>query len=197
MRPAVFLDRDDTLNANADLDWAAITAGRPRLRPGDLVDPDRLALLPGVLDACAALADAGFALVVVTNQSSVAMGGATLAEVDATNARLDALLHRGTRRLLTAIYSAPYHPQGIVHPFNTDHPDRKPGGGMLRRAAREHGLDLNASWIVGDKARDVEAGLDAGLVPERCLLIGPGAPLPDLAAAARTILRQTAPGRVG
>lgn len=192
--PAVFLDRDDTLNVNAELDWPALTRGNDRLRPGDLVDPGHVRLLPGVGDACAALVDAGYALVIVTNQSSVAMGGSTIEQVEATNARVMELIAREGRSLITAAYYSPHHPAGIVPPFNTAHPDRKPGPGQLKRAAAEHGLDLSASWMIGDKQRDVDAGIAAGLDPARCLLIGGDAELADLAAATAVVLASRGAG---
>lgn len=187
-RPAVFLDRDDTLNVNAELDWGLLTRGRDRLRPGDLVDPAHVELLPGALEACERLVDAGYMLIVVTNQSSVARGGSRIEEVDATNARLMDLVSRNGASLITAAYYSPHHPAGIVQPYNTAHPDRKPGPGMLLRASAEHGIDLSISWIVGDKQRDVDAGLAAGLAPSRCLLIGGAAKLGDIGAATEVIL---------
>ncbi len=191
-RAAVFLDRDDTLNVNAELDWGLLTRDRDRLRPGDLVDPEHVELLPGALEACGRLVDAGYMLIVVTNQSSVARGGSRIEEVDATNARLMELLSRDGVSLITAAYYSPHHPAGIVQPYNTAHPDRKPGPGMLLRASAEHGIDLSASWMVGDKQRDVDAGLAAGLDPSRCLLIGGGAELADIGAAADVILSRRA-----
>ncbi len=87
-RPAVFLDRDDTLIANAGLPAGAFAGGRA----GDLADPAFVRLLPGVRGACVELRRAGFALVVVSNQGVVARGGATLGQVEATSARMAELL---------------------------------------------------------------------------------------------------------
>lgn len=186
MRPAIFLDRDDTLVANAELDWSA---ARPPLRPGDLCDPERLVLLPGALDACRALRRAGFRLVVVTNQGLVAMGGGALADVHATHDRLHALLADAAGEpLLDAVYFAPHHPGGAVSPFDREHPWRKPKPGMILAAAAELRLDLQRSWLVGDAGRDLDAARAAGLAPERCLRVGADAPHRDLAAAAAHIL---------
>ena len=182
-RAAVFLDRDDTLNENGSLPDAAF----PHTR-GDLFSPDHVRLLPGVADACQRLAGAGFALVVVTNQASVARGGATIDQIEATNDRLRELLTRDGRCLLDAVYAAPHHPNATVDGFRGDHPWRKPGPGMVLAAAEELRLDLSRSWLVGDAARDIESGVAAGLDPSRCVRIGPDGDLPTLTEAADLIL---------
>lgn len=185
MRPAVFIDRDDTLNVNTDLPAQAWGKGRR----GDLLNPAFVRLLPGALEACVRLRDAGFTLVVYTNQSGVAFGSGTLRDVDATNARLDELLTVEGQGLIEAFYSSPCHPEGTCEPFNCVHDWRKPGSGMIVAAAVELDIDLDRSWIVGDHARDREAGIAAGIAPQRALKIGPGQPHVDLAEAADFIVR--------
>lgn len=186
-RPAVFLDRDDTLIANAELPDEAFAG-----RWGDLADPDHVALLPGVADSCLALRRAGLLLVVITNQGSVARGGATIADVEATNARVSELLSDPDSpgsSLIARTYFCPYHPQGAVEPFNVEHPWRKPQPGMILAAIDDLGLDPASSWMVGDAERDVEAGRRAGIDASRCIRVGVDGELPDLAAAAARILR--------
>ena len=142
--PAVFLDRDDTLLANASLPAEACAAGVS----GDLADPAFVQLLPGVYDACCVLRRAGFVLVGITNQGVVARGGATLAEVEATNDRLCELLADPDRpgcSLLARVYFCPYHPAGSVEPYNTEHPWRKPAPGMILAAIEDLDLDP-AGW---------------------------------------------------
>jgi histidinol-phosphate phosphatase family protein len=190
-RPAIFLDRDDTL-CRCD-----------NLAPGnDLGDPDLVELLPGAAEACRALADAGYALVVMTNQGGVARGRYGTEDVERTCQRLNDLLGG----LLAAAYYCPYHPTGTVAGWAREHPWRKPQPGMLLAAAEDLGLDLSRSWAIGDKPRDCVAGLAAGA---RAILLThtiPGAPpsddgsldertlrAPDLPAAAALVLR--APGR--
>ncbi len=194
--PAVFLDRDDTLIANAELPDEAFAG-----RWGDLADPAWVSLLPGVHDSCLALRRAGFVLVVVTNQGSVARGGATIADVEATNAKVCELLpdpdrphrphhpHRPGSSLIERTYFCPYHPLGAVEPYNVEHPWRKPQPGMILAAVDDLGLDLASSWMVGDAERDVEAGQRAGIDAARCIRVGVDGELPDLAAAAARILR--------
>lgn len=156
-----------------------------------MADPEFVTLLPGVASACARLRAGGYALVVVTNQGVVARGGATLAEVEATNARLESLLpdpQRTGQSLLDRVYSCPYHPNGSVREFAVEHPWRKPCPGMLLAAEAELGLDLARSWLVGDAGRDIEAGRRAGLDEARLLRVGPGQPWSGLPAAVDHIL---------
>jgi D-glycero-D-manno-heptose 1,7-bisphosphate phosphatase len=187
MRPAVFLDRDDTL-----MEASSLPPPPPPAAPGDVCDPDQVRLLPDVLGACRRLRDAGFRLIVISNQGVVARGGATLQRVEEVNARLMQLLPDGPgRSLLDAVYICPYHPGGAVPQFTREHPWRKPAPGMILAAAAELHIDLAGSWLVGDAERDVEAGIAAGLRRARCLRIGPHGALKDLAAAAGVILAET------
>lgn len=187
-RPAVFLDRDDTLNENAGLPDEAFPATR-----GDLFLPEHVRLLPGVLDACIRLAGSGFALVVITNQASVARGSASIRDIEATNDRLRELLTLDNRSLIDAVYAAPHHPEAVVEDLRSDHPWRKPGPGMVLAAARELHLDLPRSWLVGDAQRDLEAGVAAGLPTERCLRVGSAGAYPGLPEAADHILTASTP----
>lgn len=189
-RPAVFLDRDDTLIESSALPPQAHAAGRP----GDLADPDFVRLLPGVWSALAALRQSGHALVVVTNQGVVARGGATLDQVNACNQRLLDLLpdpDRPGRSLIDRVYICPWHPQGTVASYAAEHPWRKPQPGMLLAAIEELDLNPAASWLIGDAERDLEAGRRAGLPPKHCLRIGPDGPHADLPDAVAHILRSS------
>lgn len=152
--PAIFLDRDHTLIED----------------PGYIHDPDLVRLLPGVGAAIAKARAAGFLAVVVTNQSGLARGRITEAQLDAVHARLRRLLEReGTS--LDAIYYCPYLPgeDATVDEYRADSDLRKPKPGMLLLAAREMNIDLAGSWMIGDTVRDVQAGRAAGC---RTILIG-------------------------
>jgi D-glycero-D-manno-heptose 1,7-bisphosphate phosphatase len=182
-RAAVFLDRDDTLIAARSL-----PAPHPPAAPGDLVDPDLVRPLPGAVEACERLRRAGFILVVVSNQGVVARGGAGPATIAAVNRRLrELLVSPGGKSLLEAVYWCPFHPKGGGGCFTREHEWRKPAGGMIRAAAAELGLDLARSWLIGDAQRDIEAGIAAGIAPERCLLVGGGG-LADVSEAAGAVL---------
>lgn len=185
MRRAVFLDRDDTLIANRTLDPP------PPGKRGDLCDPTLVRLLPGALDACRDLRAAGYELVIVTNQALVARGGGTIADVEATNARVSELLTIDGEPLIADVLYCPYHPDADIDEYrHPDHPWRKPNPGMLLHAAEKHDLDLTRSWMIGDAPRDAQAAINAGVAPERALLIGAGQRFPDVAAAAAHIIAQ-------
>lgn len=166
MRRAVFLDRDDTLIANRSLEPA------PGLKRGDHCDPSRVRLLDGALEACRLLRDAGYLLIVISNQGVVARGGGTIEQVRATNERMSELLvGEDGSPLLDGVYFCPYHPEGTVEPYNREHPWRKPQPGMILAACEEHGLDPSRCWVVGDAERDLEAGRRAGISEDRRILV--------------------------
>lgn len=147
MTRAVFLDRDGVINR------AVVRDGKP-YAPGSV---DVLELADGVVDGLRKLREAGFRLIVVTNQPDVARGTQTLEAVEAIHAHL-----RTTLPIDEII--ACYH--------DGDACDcRKPKPGALLDAARRHGLELNQSFMVGDRWRDVEAGQRAGC---RCLFVDHG-----------------------
>lgn len=185
VRPAVFLDRDDTLVRCRDL-----PAPPPPAASGDLIDPARVELLPGVREACSALAGAGLTLVVVTNQGGVARGGTDLRGVERVNDRVRELVGRRPdgRWVLAGFYCCPFHPLAPAGRWAAEHPWRKPGPGMIAAASAELELDPARSWLVGDSERDVASGAAAGLAPARCLRIGAGGGPPDLRAAAEYII---------
>jgi D-glycero-D-manno-heptose 1,7-bisphosphate phosphatase len=142
---AVFLDRDNTLVFD----------------PGYLSNPADVQLLDRVVEGLALLTQAGFALVIVTNQAGVARGYFDESAVSAVNAEIVRQLS-AAGVLINAVYYCPYHPEGIIEPFNQNHPDRKPNPGMLLRASRDFGFDLVQSWMIGDSMYDSEAGKRAG-----------------------------------
>lgn len=145
MRAAVFLDRDGTLNEEVD----------------HLHKPDEVVLIPGSAEAVARLNEAGLPVIVVSNQSGIGRGYFGWDDFHAVMARMEEFLgEKGAR--LDAVYASPHHEKGQGEYAALDHPERKPNPGMLQRAAEEHGLDLSRSWMVGDKAIDVEAGKRAG-----------------------------------
>jgi D-glycero-D-manno-heptose 1,7-bisphosphate phosphatase len=171
---AVFLDRDGVLN-------------RSRTREGRRVPPaslSELELLAQVPEACKALRDAGFLLVMVTNQPDVARGTQRRDTVEAINAVLSRLLSLDDVRV-------------CYHDDSDRCACRKPAPGLLTDAAADWGIDLSQSFMVGDRSRDIEAGRRAGC---RTFLIDdePGSPqscVPDrsvrsLAEAAMVIVAE-------
>lgn len=176
LQPAVFLDRDGTLNENLAY----------------LTSPAQMRLLPGVGKALQLLRAAGFACVVVTNQSVVGRGMISDAELEG--------IHQEMVRQLAAVGAKV---DGIYAATAvSDHPDRKPAPGLLLRAANDLQLDLANSWMIGDSLRDMMAGQSAGC--KGCILVRTGHPIDekqldalrpvtivdDLLAAARCLLGQ-------
>lgn len=147
MKPAVFLDRDDTLNECGDV-----------TPDGDFGDPERVSLMPHALEVCRALHRAGYTLVVITNQGGVARGKYPVEQVEAVNRRLNGLLEG----LIAGFWYCPWHPLGTVPEWTREHPWRKPQPGMILDAADKLGLDLPSSWMIGNAVRDCEAGRAAG-----------------------------------
>jgi D-glycero-D-manno-heptose 1,7-bisphosphate phosphatase len=137
LRPAVFLDRDGTLN-------------RPAAAGDYIRSAGQLELLAGAPHAVGMLRRAGYACVVVSNQRGVALGLMTDQDLDAVDARLHEL---------AGGLDASYY---CTHAIGDECDCRKPEPGLLLRAADELGLDLSTSWMVGDSAGDIGAGLAAG-----------------------------------
>ena len=145
MKPAVFLDRDGTL-----------------LQEGNYVDRlERLLFFPYTVDAIRALNQAGFAVVVVTNQSGVARGMYPEAFVAEAHRHIEQLLNAGGAHV-DAYYYCPHHPEGSVAALRSDCECRKPKPGQLLQAASELNLDLARSYMIGDRWKDIEAGRAAG-----------------------------------
>ena len=180
LRPAIFLDRDGTLNLQV------VRAGKP-YPPATLAE---FALFPGVPEACAQLAAAGYVLVVATNQPDVGRGDQAQSVVEAMHARLFELVPAITH---IEVCYAPG--QGVAH---AEDYRRKPAPGMITDAASNLGLDLARSWMVGDRWRDIDCGQRAGLRTvfidfgyDEALRAAPDFTVQDFTAAAAVILRST------
>jgi D-glycero-D-manno-heptose 1,7-bisphosphate phosphatase len=137
-RQAVFLDRDGTLISD----------------PGYLRDPVQVELLPGAAAALTALAQRGYLLVLVSNQSGIGRGLITAQEAHSVHRRVVAVLAQAGIAL-DAAYYCPHAPDDACS-------CRKPRAGLLFDAAREHGIDLHRSIMIGNSPSDVGAGKEAG-----------------------------------
>ncbi|HEX9778604.1 MAG TPA: D-glycero-beta-D-manno-heptose 1,7-bisphosphate 7-phosphatase [Geopsychrobacteraceae bacterium] len=147
-RPAVFLDRDGTINQERHY----------------LSRSEEFELIPGVPRALKRLRDAGFLLVVVSNQSGVARGFFSLEDAWRINAHMSRQLARyGVA--FDGIYLCPHHPTAGIGAFRRDCECRKGRPGMLLQAARELNIDLPRSYMIGDKLSDLQAGAAAGCSP--------------------------------
>ncbi len=137
LRPAIFIDRDGTLME--DVPW--------------ITNPAEVRLFPGVREALQDLKRAGFRVVMVTNQSGIGRGWMTVAQFEAVQARLLELLGSD---VFDGIYMCPDRPDAPSE-------RRKPAPGMIFEAARDLKIDLARSWMIGDKASDVECGQNANV----------------------------------
>jgi D,D-heptose 1,7-bisphosphate phosphatase len=142
-KPAVFLDRDGTIIEHVHY----------------LSDPRQVRLLPGAAEAIGRLRAAGYACVVVTNQSAIGRGIITEAQLGAIHDEMNRQLAAAG----TAVDAIEFCPEVPTRDDLTvvDHIDRKPGPGMLFRATTQLGLDLDDSWMIGDMLSDVLAGVNA------------------------------------
>ncbi len=141
---AVFLDRDGTLNED----------------PGYLGDPAQVKLFPGTGEALSLLkSKLNFKLIVVSNQSGIARGLISEKEVDAVNSRINELL-KAENTAIDAFYYCPHHPD-----FSSREAAecRKPSPAMIFKASKDHNIELNGSYFVGDTPSDILCGQNAGL----------------------------------
>ena len=143
---AVFLDRDGVLVDDVG----------PLLRSADV------RVLPGVVEALALLRDAGFTLVVVSNQTVVSRGLATEADVEALQLDIEAIMARAGAPAIDDFLFCPHHPNATVAAYRETCDCRKPEPGMIQRACVRHGIDPRASVMIGDRPSDVAAGHRAG-----------------------------------
>jgi len=139
LKRAVFLDRDDTIIKDKSY----------------LSDPDGIEILPRAAESIRLLNDHGLPVIMITNQSGIARGIFTEERLHAIHKRLLSLLgDQGAK--IDAIYYCPHHPEGTVKGLAVSCSCRKPNPGMLLQAAKDFGLDLPASFMIGDKPDDIE-----------------------------------------
>ena len=186
-RPGVLLDRDGTIIVDH----------------GYVGSVDRVEFIEGAPEAVAMLNRASIPVALVTNQAGVARGLYGIDDVASVHHYIAEHLAAYGAHIDCYLF-CPYHPDGVVEAFARSSDDRKPGPGMARAAAIALGLDLDASWVVGDRPEDIGLARAVGasaiyLGPESCE--DPGVwRLPDLAAAAPFIVERigmAAPVAVG
>lgn len=155
--PALFLDRDGTINEEVDF----------------LTNPDHLHLINGVSAALREAKSMGFKLFVITNQSGIARGFLTEEHLRHIHTALNERL-AADNAALDRIYYCPHHPELGNEPYRTDCDCRKPKPGMIRQAISEYNIDAARSFVIGDRMIDCQAGNAAG-IPAIMVLTGYGA----------------------
>lgn len=194
-RPAVFLDRDGVLSELVP------DPGSGRLEAPLTVTQVRL--IPGAAAAARRLADAGWALVCVTNQPAAAKGLVPVAHVHQIQQRVLALLG-AEGVVLDGAWMCQHHPDAVSDELR-ECDCRKPAPGMLLSAANELDLDLERSWMIGDTDADIGAGraagcrtilvLNPGSAHKRSESIAPDAEVADLSAAVGVVLQHAGSSR--
>lgn len=149
---AVFLDRDGVLNRNV-----FNPATGEYESPGR---PEEFKLAPDVMPSLSALQSAGFRLFLISNQPNYAKGKSSLEELEAVHQRLLGELEKARIRF-SAFYYCFHHPKGIVPEYSGPCECRKPSPYFLLKARDEFGISLADSWMVGDRATDIECGVAA------------------------------------
>jgi len=165
---AAFLDRDGTIIRDTEY----------------LRDPEQVELLPGAAQAIRRLNDAGWPVIVVTNQSGIARGLLTEQDYERVRMRVDRAIADAAGAKIDATYHCPHHPD-----FSGRCDCRKPGVKLYADAAKDHDLDVKASWYVGDRIRDVAPGDHFG--GRSVLLLVESTPDADRAASASRRTAQT------
>lgn len=143
---AIFLDRDGVLVEDAGL----------------VTQADQFTIMTDVPVALDKLKRSGYKLVGITNQAVVARGLVSEAEAEALNARLDQMLQVAGGPPLDGWFLCPHHPKATLPAYRQNCECRKPAPGMLLRAARDHNIELEPSYMVGDRLTDIMAGKNAG-----------------------------------
>ena len=145
MKPAVFLDRDGTINVDV----------------GYLSHPDQLTLLPHAIKGLRLLSDNDLLLVIVTNQSGVARGLIPPERLPVIEKAFLDIMHDNDISI-AGYYACPHYPEAKLPEYRCECECRKPAPGLLLQAARELNIDVQRSYVVGDKASDVQLAHNAG-----------------------------------
>ncbi|HAX49831.1 MAG TPA: HAD family hydrolase [Ignavibacteria bacterium] len=157
MNKALFIDRDGTIVKEVK--------GKTPETLGYLLTVEDLELIEGSAEAIARARKSGYKIIVITNQSAVARGWLTIAELDRINQKMySLLLEADPEAAIDALYYSPYHKDGSVKEYSIEHDSRKPNTGMIMQAQKEHNIELKGSYMIGDSYSDMQTGINAGLI---------------------------------
>ena len=147
MTSAVFLDRDGVINVDH----------------GYVSTWEQFEFLPGASEALRELQDAGYLLIIVSNQSGIGRGYYSERDLHTLNQAIAEHLDSTLGVTLSGFYHCPHHPTEAEGEFRQQCDCRKPAPGMIQQAVLDHGIDVETSLLVGDKDSDMEAGRAAGV----------------------------------
>ena len=169
MRRALFLDRDGVINKDV----------------GYLHRIENFEFIEGAVEACRQFQEAGYLLIVITNQAGIARGYYTEEQFHTLNDWMVAEF-RESGVQLTRVYYSPYHPEQGQGKYKQDTFCRKPNPGLILQAQRDFDIDLSRSILVGDKESDIEAGLAAKV--STCVLVRSGLPVHEKETKAHLVV---------
>ena len=145
MNKAIFLDRDGTINVERHY----------------LYKIENFEFLPGTVEGMKMLQDAGYLLIIITNQSGIGRGYYTEKDFNVLNDWMcEALKDKDVE--INAVYYCPHHPNAKIEKYRMNCNCRKPKGGLFEKAIADYNIDAQKSWAIGDRYRDVIAALDLG-----------------------------------
>jgi D-glycero-D-manno-heptose 1,7-bisphosphate phosphatase len=146
-RPAAFLDRDGIINEDF----------------GYIYQIEKLVLKEGLPELLSSLKVKGYWLIVISNQSGIARGYFTKADVDKLHLDLNQMIHEKGGAKIDRYFYCPHHPNGIVPEYSLDCDCRKPKTGLIRQACDAFPIDMSKSFFLGDKGSDVDCAIAAGI----------------------------------
>jgi D-glycero-D-manno-heptose 1,7-bisphosphate phosphatase len=150
------LDRDGTIVKEV--------SGKTPETLGYLLTVQDVKLIEGSADAIAQARKSGYKIIIITNQSAIARGWLSIEELDRINQKMyEMLLEENPDAVIDALYYSPYHTDGNVKEYSIEHDSRKPNTGMIMQAKKDHNIELNGSYMIGDSLSDMQTGVNAGL----------------------------------
>jgi D,D-heptose 1,7-bisphosphate phosphatase len=144
---AVFFDRDGTINKEVNY----------------LTRSEDIKFMPGLFDALEMLKKAGFLNIIITNQSAVARGLLSVKELESIHREFLERINLENKILIDDIFYSPYHVDGVIEKYKIEHNDRKPGIGLIEKAAEKYKINLEESFFVGDSYTDMKCASNAKL----------------------------------
>jgi len=147
MIKAVFLDRDGTINEDVNY----------------LKKAEDIKFFPNTIKALRNFKRSGFLNIIITNQSGIARGYFTEADLKIIHSEFRKLLTEEGTELIDDIYYSPFHTEGIIEMYRKESEDRKPGTGMIRKSVLKHNIELKESYFIGDSYTDMLCAKNSGL----------------------------------